>query len=115
MTGFHYSDEEIELLKKWYPKEGLPGTMVQLQKRGYRRTANSLRIKVSKLKLKSPYCSSNFPLGSRPHKDDIKIQTYLHIQDLLKKGYRVSDACKKTGMTRAVYYRIRLYMNGVIV
>jgi hypothetical protein len=114
MTGFHYSDKEIEILKKWYPKEGLPGAMVRLQEHGYKRSANSLSIKVSKLKLKSPYCSSNFPLGSIPHKDDHKIQTYLHIQDLIKKGYRVSEACRKTGMTRAVYYRIRLYMNGAI-
>jgi hypothetical protein len=110
MTGFHYSDEEISILKKWYPKEGLPGVLVRLQEKGYKRSVNSLRIMASKHSLKSPYCTKNFPLGSIPWRDDHKIRTYLHIQDLINKGYRVAEACRKTGMNRGTYYRIRTYL-----
>jgi len=55
MGNFHWTYEEIKIMKEWYPKEGLPGCMVRIPHRTY----SAINAKASLLGLKSPYCVAN--------------------------------------------------------
>lgn len=112
MTGYIYSKKEDEILKEWYPLEGLPGAMVKLKASGFSRTTNSIRRRASILRLKSPYCSANF--GPQPYQPNaITEAAYNKACDLIKQGVRVGDACRMAGIERSRYYRTRKVREGV--
>ena len=111
MTGYAYKPEEDEILKTWYPKEGLPGAMVRLQLAGYSRTSNSVRRRASVLNLKSPYCSANF--GPGPYTPDPKFEAaFARACSLINDGVRVCDAIRTAGIERSRYYRTRKVREG---
>ena len=111
MTGYAYKPEEDEILKTWYPKEGLPGAMVKLQLAGYSRTSNSVRQRAYLLKLLSPYCSANF--GPGPYTPDPKFEAaFLRACSLINDGVKVCDAIRIAGIERSRYYRTRKVREG---
>jgi hypothetical protein len=111
MTGYAYTKKEDDILREWYPKEGLPGAMVKLQLAGYSRTSNSIRRRVSILGLKSPYCSANF--GPGPYTPDPKFEmAYTKACSLINDGVKVADALRTAGIERSRYYRTRKVREG---
>jgi hypothetical protein len=113
MTGYRYTHEEDEILKTWYPKEGLPGAMVKLQLAGYSRTRSSVNQRAHVLKLKSPYCLRNFPAGTIFFGPDAKwYPVYEKTKELIAQGVPVGVACRRTGVERNRYYRMRKMEEG---
>lgn len=115
MTGYRYTHEEDEILKTWYPKEGLPGAMVKLQLAGYSRTRSSVNQRAHVLKLKSPYCLRNIGPTLPPtiSKWNPKWDApYAKAQDLINQGVTVSNACRMAGLVRSLYYTIRKAKEG---
>ena len=112
MTGYIYSQKEDEILKQWYPLEGLPGAMVKLKAAGFFRTVNSIRSRASILKLKSPYCLAN--LGPGPYQPNVRYEAaYKKACEHIKAGVRVGEACRMAGIERSRYYRTRKVREGV--
>ena len=108
MTGYLFTKKEDAILKEWYPKEGLPGAIVRLKQAGFIRTSNSVRRRASILKLRSPYCLANFPIGTNPlESQNRSYKKYLETKKLIESGTRVGEACRMTGITRGPYYRFR--------
>lgn len=116
MTGYAYTKKEDDILKEWYPKEGLPGAIVKLQLAGYKRTTNSVRRRASILELKSPYCMRNWTPGqvpARPYTWNSRWdKSYDKVQDLISQGARVADACRTAGIERSMFYRMRKEKEG---
>ena len=115
MTGYAYTKREDDILREWYPKEGLPGAVVKLQLAGYKRTANSVRRRASILELKSPYCMRNWTpeQPAKPYTWNPKYEKhYEKVQDLISQGVRVADACRTAGIERSMFYRMRKVKEG---
>jgi hypothetical protein len=114
MGGYHYTKED-DIIRLWYPKEGLPGAMVKLQLAGFKRTRNSVNQRASILKVKSPYCVANWA-PSQPAKHYAWHprweKPYEKVQDLLGQGARVADACRTAGLERSMFYRMRKVKEG---
>lgn len=115
MTGSAYTNKEDDIIKNWYPKEGLPGAVIKLQMAGYKRTINSVRQRASILKVKSPYCMVNIT-PSRPAKPYSWLPkwelNYDQASYLIGQGTRVTDACKIVGIERSMFYRMRKIKEG---
>lgn len=108
MTGYKYTTEEDKIIKEWYPKEGLPGALVKLQLAGYSRSRSSVNQRAHLLKVKSPYCLRNFPAGTILFGTDAKwLPLYEKTKELIAQGVRICDACRRTGVERNRYYRMR--------
>lgn len=108
MAGYAWTTGEDRILREWYPKEGLPGAMVKLRSAGYSRTRNSVNQRAHLLKVKSPYCLANFPAGTIFFGPDAKwYPVYEKTKELISQGVRVCDACRRTGVERNRYYRMR--------
>ena len=116
MTGYAYTKDEDDIIRQWYPKEGLPGAMVKLQLAGYARTGNSVRRRASMLKIKSPYCMRNWTPEQTPAKPYLWNPkwnvNYDKAQDLISQGVRVADACRTAGIERSMFYRMRKEKEG---
>jgi hypothetical protein len=115
MTGYAYTPLEDDLIRQWYPKEGLPGALVKLNLAGYSRTSNSVRRRASVLQIKSPYCTANTlpAMPSAPYSWKPKWDApYAKAQDLISQGVTVANACRMVGMERSMFYRMRKMKEG---
>lgn len=114
MGGAPYTQHEEDIIREFYPLEGLPGAMVQLQKAGYKRTANSVRNRAFHLKLRSPYYYPAQLIETPPayrrwstRQEELCTKT----MEIVAQGKTVAAACRETGMERTTFYRIRKARN----
>lgn len=68
-----WTQEEIDLMIKYYPSGGPGKVLEEMKKRGYFRKRKSISLKWYKYKLDKPYA----------HNDDNKIHRYLMVPEII--------------------------------
>ena len=95
LTGREWTEEEIEILKKWYPIEGL-GVMNRLENR----TKDAIRHKAQQLKLKS-YNSNSWT------ETEIKILRKYYPKEGTKVKDRLHGRTEKAVLSFALKLKLR--------
>ena len=92
-----YTPKEDDIIREWFPKEGIKGAVAKLQLAGYSRTNESVRVRALKL-----------GITHAPNWDE----AYAKACDYLSQGVRVADACRMAGIQRSRFYKMRQEREG---
>ena len=92
-----YTPKEDDIIREWYPKEGIKGAVTKLQLAGYSRTSESVRVR-----------ALNIGIAHVPDWEE----AYEKACDYLSQGARVADACRTAGIQRNVFYKMRQEREG---
>lgn len=92
MTTKTYTPKEDDIIREWFPKEGIKGAVAKLQLAGYSRTNESVRVRALKL-----------GITHAPNWDE----AYAKACDLISQGVRVADACRMAEIQRSRFYLLR--------
>ena len=92
-----YTPKEDDIIREWYPKDGIKGAVTKLQLAGYSRTSESVRVR-----------ALNIGIAHAPNYDE----AYEKVCDLISQGVRVADACRMADIQRSKFYLLRQEREG---
>lgn len=92
-----YTPKEDDIIREWYPKEGIKGAVAKLQLAGFDRSRESIRVRAIKI-----------GIAHEPNWDE----AYAKVCEFLDVGCRVADACRMAGIQRSRFYKMRQEREG---